>query len=277
MKSLDELRTAMPRTIKNPDRLKPGKGMATPNRSLERGIAVLRAFRAGSSMLGNSEIAERTGLSRSTVSRLTQTLVQSGMLEYVPRFRAYRLGVPVLSMAHAMSEGSSVLKIATPLMTAVAMRYKINVGLAVADEGDMVYLESFRYSRRQSLRTIVRGLRIPMALTSLGRAYLATLPAECLDRTMSEMAGRHPGRAWLAIRKEIKLAIQSVREKGYCMASWQPQVVAVATPMQLEGYGTYILNASVSTQQEIAEVAAALAKPLLALAAAIQDEVSRID
>jgi DNA-binding IclR family transcriptional regulator len=199
------------------------------------------------------------------------------MLEYVPRFRAYRLGVPVLSMAHAMSEGSSVLKIATPLMTEVAMRYKINVGLAVADEGDMVYLESFRYSRRQSLRTIVRGLRIPMALTSLGRAYLATLPAECLDRTMSEMASRHPGRAWLAIRKEIKLAIQSVREKGYCIASWQPQVVAVATPMRLEGYGTYILNASVSTQQEIAEVAAALAKPLLALAAAIQDEVSRID
>lgn len=267
----------MPSTIKNPDRLKPGKGMATPNRSLERGIAVLRAFRAGSSMLGNSEIADRTGLSRSTVSRLTQTLVQSGMLEYVPRFRAYRLGVPVLSMAHAMSEGSSVLKIATPLMTEVAMRYKINVGLAVADEGDMVYLESFRYSRRQSLRTIVRGLRIPMALTSLGRAYLATLPAESLDRTMSEMASRHPGRAWLAIRKEIKLAIQSVREKGYCIASWQPQVVAVATPMRLEGYGTYVLNASVSTQQEIAEVSAALAKPLLALAAAIQDEVGRID
>lgn len=267
----------MSNTIPNPDRVKPGKGKATPNRSLERGIAVLRAFRAGSSMLGNGDIADRTGLSRSTVSRLTQTLVESGMLEYVPQFRAYRLGAPVLSMAHAMSDGSTVLKVATPLMTEVAMRHKINVGLAVADEGDMVYLESFRYSRRQSLRTIVRGLRIPTALTSLGRAYLSTLSAESFDRTMSEMASRHPGRAWLPIRTEIELAIRTVREKGYCVASWQPQVVAVATPMRIEGYGTYVLNASASTQQEIAEVEAALAKPLLELAAAIHAEVSRID
>src|SRR5438128_795635 len=69
-----------PNSIFNTERIKPGQGKATPNRSLERGIAVLRAFRAGSSMLGNSEIAERTGLSRSTVSRLTQSLIETGML-----------------------------------------------------------------------------------------------------------------------------------------------------------------------------------------------------
>lgn len=228
-------------------------------------------------MLGNGEIADRTGLSRSTVSRLTQSLVDTGMLEYVPQFRAYRLGVPVLSMAHAMCDGSAVLKVATPLMAEVATRHKINVGLAVADADDMVYLESFRYSRRQSLRTIVRGLRIPIALTSLGRAYLATLSATNLDIAMSEMACRNPGRAWLSIHKEIELAIKSVQEKGYCVASWQPQVVAVATPMQIEGYGTYVLNASTSTQQTIDEVEATLAKPLLALAASIRAEIDRLE
>jgi len=267
----------MTNTIANPDRVKPGKGMATPNRSLERGISVLRAFRAGSSMLGNSEISDRTGLSRSTVSRLTQSLVESGMLEYVPQFRAYRLGVPVLSMAHAMCDGSTVLRVATPLMTEVATRHKLNVGLAVADDDDMVYLESFRYSRRQSLRTIVSGLRIPIALTSLGRAYLATLSETNFDITMREMASRNPGRAWLSIRKEIELAVQSVRQNGYCVASWQPQVVAVATPMQIEGYGTYVLNVSISTQQTVEEVEAALAKPLLSLAASILAAVHRIE
>jgi DNA-binding IclR family transcriptional regulator len=36
--------------------------MATPpNRSLERGIEILRAFRPGSTLLGNGELAERTG------------------------------------------------------------------------------------------------------------------------------------------------------------------------------------------------------------------------
>ena len=33
-----------------------------PNRSLLRGLEILRAFRPGSDVLGNAEIAERTGL-----------------------------------------------------------------------------------------------------------------------------------------------------------------------------------------------------------------------
>lgn len=55
---------------------------STLNRSLERGMEILRAFRPGSTLLGNSEIAERTGLSPATVSRLTQTLVVAGMLAH---------------------------------------------------------------------------------------------------------------------------------------------------------------------------------------------------
>ncbi|MEM5429679.1 IclR family transcriptional regulator [Cupriavidus oxalaticus] len=267
----------MPDTILSSGRVKPGQGKATPNRSLERGIAVLRAFRAGSSMLGNSEIAERTGLSRSTVSRLTQSLIETGMLEYIPQFRAYRLGVPVLSMAHAMRDSSQVLKVATPLMTEVAMRHRINVGLAVADGDEMVYLESFRYNRRQSLRTVVSGQRIPMALTSLGRACLATLAPDAFGAMMTVMSDKHRGRGWPELRREIEAAVRSVREKGYCVASWQPQVVAMATPMRFGGYGVHVLNVSVSTQQGAGAVEAALAGPLMELAAAIQTRMLRLE
>lgn len=259
------------------ERIKPGQGKATPNRSLERGIAVLRAFRAGSSMLGNGEIAERTGLSRSTVSRLTQSLIETGMLEYVPRLRAYRLGVSVLSMAHAMRDGSQILKVATPVMVEAAVRHKINVGLAAADGDEMVYLESFRYNRRQSLRTVVSGQRIPMALTSLGRAYLATLAPDAFQTMLLAMAEKHRGRGWSRLCREIEAAVVSVREKGYCVASWQPQVVAMATPLQISGYGVHVLNVSVSTQQDMETVEADLAGPLMALSAAIQARMRRLE
>ncbi|MDZ4129282.1 MAG: helix-turn-helix domain-containing protein, partial [Hydrogenophaga sp.] len=63
-------------TFESEDRL----GRSPTNRSLVRGIDILRAFRPGSNWLGNSELAERAGLSPSTVSRLTQTLVMTGML-----------------------------------------------------------------------------------------------------------------------------------------------------------------------------------------------------
>lgn len=58
------------------------------NRSLEGGIELLRAFKQGVDMLCNGELAERTGLWKPTISRLTQTLVSGGLLEHVPDQRA---------------------------------------------------------------------------------------------------------------------------------------------------------------------------------------------
>jgi DNA-binding NarL/FixJ family response regulator len=70
--------TRYPDNADRPSHLAPRMGRSSANRSLERGMDVLRAFRPGLETLGNGEIAERTGLSPSTVSRLTQTLVDSG-------------------------------------------------------------------------------------------------------------------------------------------------------------------------------------------------------
>src|SRR4051812_32005033 len=105
---------------------KPGRSPA--NRSLERGIDILRSFRPGSELLGNAELAERTQLSRSTVSRLTQTLVGAASLQVEPQSRAYPLAPAVLSLAHAMRSGSTVLAIAAPHMRATAQAHGINVG-----------------------------------------------------------------------------------------------------------------------------------------------------
>ena len=42
--------------------------------TLAKGLVVLEAFDAGAPMLGNMELAARTGISRPTVARLTHTL-----------------------------------------------------------------------------------------------------------------------------------------------------------------------------------------------------------
>ena len=153
-------------------------GRSPRNRSLERGIAILRAFRPGTELLGNGEIAERTGLPRASVSRLTQTLTAAGYLEHDARQRAYRLGAPVLSLGHALRSGSPVLRATVPLMTALARRLRINVGLAVRDSDEMVYLDSIRFNVKGAQRSVVSGHRVPIELTALGRAWLAVAPAK---------------------------------------------------------------------------------------------------
>ncbi|MBM3603791.1 MAG: helix-turn-helix domain-containing protein, partial [Alphaproteobacteria bacterium] len=60
--------------------------------TLARGLSVLRAFRVGDDGLSNAEIAQRTGLPKSTVSRLTFTLGHLGYLVQSPRDDRFRPG-----------------------------------------------------------------------------------------------------------------------------------------------------------------------------------------
>lgn len=135
----------------------------------------MRAFRAGTEYLGNGEISERTGLSKSTISRLTQTLIHSGMLVYNGQRSAYRLAPATLCFANAMYNSSSLVHLAAPLMREAAHALKVDVGIAAAELDEMVYLESIRISRKNPPRTVQTDQHVPTEFTSLGRAYLATI------------------------------------------------------------------------------------------------------
>jgi DNA-binding IclR family transcriptional regulator len=177
--------------------------------------------------------------------------------------RIRRLAPAVLSFGHAMRTGSTVLGIAAPRMRQVAEAEKINVGLAAPDRDEMVYLESIRYNRRPSLRSVVSGQRVPMELTSLGRAYLASAPEAKRRALLAHFRAARTGQ-WRRLNVEISLAIESVARAGYCAASWQPEVVAVATPLVCQG-AWYTLNVSVSSAAPFGELVAELAPTLLEL------------
>lgn len=225
----------------------PGQGKAPPNRSLERGLDILRAFRPGTEHLTNGDLSEITGLSKSTVSRLTQTLVRCGFLDYDTASGGYRLAPSVLAMAHSMYHGSFLLQVATPLMAQVAREYQVNVGLAAADGDEMIYLESIRFSKRKSPRNVLTGQRLPMDMTSLGRAYLSLLDDAQRKPLIEMFSSRRCESRARQLVVDIEAAVAEVRTRGYCVASWQPEVIAIATPLNHPIYKTHVLNISLST------------------------------
>jgi DNA-binding IclR family transcriptional regulator len=219
------------------------QGRADANRSLERGIEILRAFKPGVAVLGNGELAERTGLPRSTVSRLVGTLLQTGLIEEVRSERGFRLAPAMIALGHAAQLASPLLAILGQMMRVESARLKVNVGLAAADRLMMVYVETIRYNTKASLRVVEAGLQIPIELTSLGRAYLAALPEPLREQLVAELLARRSANSRELVC-EIEEAISSVREKGYCAASWQPGVLAVAAPIVVPGLPVHSMNFS---------------------------------
>ncbi len=213
------------------------------SQSLERGLLLLRAFRLGTTVLTNAELAERVGLPRPTVSRLTRSLVDSGFLAFDMKKRAYRLTVVFLSLACVFRNDVPVLDLALPFMRKVADGESINVGLAIDDKLEIVYLESVRKSRRGVFRRIFPGSRIPMELTSLGRAYLSALAPAARQQVLRQIASKY-SHGWHKVETQVAQAIALIAKKGYCVAEWQPGMVAIAAPLKGPNRMHYAVNIS---------------------------------
>ena len=83
--------------------------------TLAHGLDVLAAFRNGAGSLSNADLAQHTGLSRPTVSRLTYTLAQLGYLKRDAKGR-FELGLGVLAAAYPVLSALKVRQLARPLM-----------------------------------------------------------------------------------------------------------------------------------------------------------------
>jgi DNA-binding IclR family transcriptional regulator len=88
--------------------------------ALARGLDVLRCFRPQDRWLAHQEIARRTGLPASTVSRLTFTLAALGYLKHREASGEYALAPAVLALGFSMLSHFDIGRIARPFMQAVA-------------------------------------------------------------------------------------------------------------------------------------------------------------
>jgi DNA-binding IclR family transcriptional regulator len=199
--------------------------------ALARGLEVLRCFSRNGTVLGPTEVAQKSGLPKSTVTRLIYTLTKLDYLTYIQDSGKYRLGPAMLTLNTVPQEQIDVREIARPLMQELASATGAQVALGVRDQLSILYLESFR---GQSLVTLNLGIgsRIPLAVTAGGRAYLAGLPAneraDLLERIRS--LDEH---AWLTIEPRIEAALKEYAETGCCssMGDWVKQINGIGAPL----------------------------------------------
>ena len=167
------------------------------SQSLERGLAILSAFRSGQPLLGVSELARGVGLSRSTAHRYIATLATLGYLQQDPASRKYRLGPRVLDLGFSAINSMDLREVAAPHLQALSDETGHTVNMAVLDGADIVYIERCRTARqgqREIDLNLHVGSRLPAYCTSLGKVLLANLPPDQLQETLQrvELTQRGP-------------------------------------------------------------------------------------
>lgn len=198
--------------------------------ALSRGLEVLRAFGAGDRQLGNQELAARTGLPKPTVSRLTYTLTELGYLRQLQDGK-YALGAAVLGLGLAALGQMDVRRIARPLMQALAEHTHGSVNLGVRDHLGMIYIDTYRQAASYTVQLDV-GSRVPLATSSMGRAWLAAAPEKARRAVLDALRAAEPAR-FADVRKGIEQAQRDYEQRGFCMSlgEWRREVNAVAAPL----------------------------------------------
>ncbi|MEM7520114.1 MAG: IclR family transcriptional regulator [Pseudomonadota bacterium] len=211
--------------------------------ALARGLEILRCFGENEPVLTNSEISDRTGLPKATVSRLTHTLCALEYLAADSRAGAYRLSAGVLHLGFSVLAAMDIGDRAKQEMRKLrdGPNSYITVALAEQHQLDAVYLATS--NSREGVTLAIRvGSRLPLFSSAIGRAILVGMSPEQVARVF-ELA-RSEG-----LEAEAHDSLAAAREEyatfGFCRAygSWRSDVNGIAVPVHaLAGGFVYGLN-----------------------------------
>src|SRR5690242_4013173 len=165
----------------------PDNGLAARNsdfvQSLDRGLAVIRAFGPDRERLSLSEVARATGLTRAAARRFLLTLVKLGYVRNDGR--EFSLRPRVLELGYAYLSGLALPEVAAPHMEELVAKLHESSSISVLDGLHIVYVVRVPTKRIMTVAISV-GTRFPAFATSMGRVLLAALPDDELDRYLAE-------------------------------------------------------------------------------------------
>lgn len=222
--------------------------------SLERGLAVIRAFDGEHPDLTLSDVARATGLTRAAARRFLLTLVDLGYVRTAGRYFALR--PRVLELGYSYLSSLALPEVAQPHMEALVAQVHESSSLSVLDEGEIIYVARVPTRRIMSV-TITVGTRFPAYATSMGRILLAGLDPDALDAYLADADMRELTPKTITRPDRLRAALSRVATQGYAMVDQELEIGlrSIAAPVHVGGRVVAALNVSMRVGRGSAESA----------------------
>ncbi|HEX6468543.1 MAG TPA: IclR family transcriptional regulator C-terminal domain-containing protein [Streptosporangiaceae bacterium] len=242
--------------------------------SLARGLAVIRAFDAGSPELTLSDVARRTGLTRAAARRFLLTFTDLGYMRTDGRL--FALSPRVLELGYAYLSSLTLPEVAEPHLERLVAEVHESASMSVLDGGDVVYVA--RVPTSQIMRvTISIGTRFPAHATSMGRVLLAGLPDDRLDAYLAATTLRRFTPRTITSEAALRDELKRVREQGWALNDQELEegLRSIAAPVRdYHGRVVAAVNIAAPAGRRTTESATTiLLPPLLATAARIEADL----
>ena len=197
-----------------------------------RVAVIMSSFGTAGTLKRLDEVVADTGLPRSSVHRILTQLHAAGLLRHGPD--GY---TPVASSlpASGMTDHSPLRAVASPVLERLHSDTALVVQLGVLLDADVVWLDKVSGNTGLLVPTRVAG-RTPAHAGALGKAMLATLAAEDVDRRLSDTL-RKLTPATIAQRSTLHQELARIRSRHGLAYDDQEQAVglsSIAAPIRMK-------------------------------------------
>jgi IclR family transcriptional regulator, pca regulon regulatory protein len=199
--------------------------------ALARGLDVIRAFGPNRPTMSLSEVAAAAGLARPTARRILLTLEELGYVR--TSGGAFALTPRVLELGMAYIGASSLWDLARPHMERLVAHTGESSSLAQLDGSDIVYVARVAVPKVITFAVTI-GTRFPALQTSLGKALLAALTYDDLEKTLAEPSRSGIAPRWNPGAEDRDRELCEVRARGWALTDEQlaPGIRSIAAPVR---------------------------------------------
>lgn len=186
-------------------------------KSLYKAVQLLSYFDVEHSERGVSELAELSGMLKSSTHNILSTFEACGILKRASRGGKYLLGPKVLELARCYSAHNTIESMLKPYMDALANRIGERVYLAIPEQDRVVYIQAAYPAGAMELAAqSIRGASAPMYCTGVGKAMLAYLPESAIPEPEDGAFARFTPNT-LTTAQALRADLELVRERGYAL------------------------------------------------------------
>lgn len=183
----------------------------SPVKSLGTGFEIIEALEEVEKA-GVTELANQTGIAKSTVHDHLQTMVDH---EYVIKHgSSYELGLKFLTHGGRKRDGMALYQVARPEIRKLASSTGELVNLVTEEHGLGVYLDLKRGDNAVSLDSYL-GKREYLHSTAAGKTILAHRHGEFVDRVIEMHGLPAVTESTLTSPEELDDRLETVRSRGY--------------------------------------------------------------
>ena len=221
--------------------------------AVDKAFAILDLLAKSKESLGISQITRALNLNKSTVFNISHTLADLEILKQAPDNK-FSLGTKFYLLGRASRIGSEIISTIHPYLEVINQETNLSVFLGVRSDWDVIIVDKVDAAFDIKISSEI-GMRLPLLAGAGGKAILAGMSEQAIDRILSKNSLQRYTRYSVIDQIKYKRMLIKTRQEGFAVdkEEYIEDIRALAVPLNINRGNSQFAIWAVGLKRQIAD------------------------